>query len=267
MKTLYEKILQIINSDDKAALCTIISTNGSTPLKAGAKMIVWNDGKIFGTIGGGSLEKKVTEDAIEICQSRQAQVFTHELLRQHSMCCGGTVEVFIEPVLNQPQLYIFGAGHVGKALSGYAKDMGFRVTLIDERKEIFYNVPLENITVANTSHQDFLDSIKFDKNVFVVICTHIHAYDREILSRCIKQPLTYLGMIGSMRKVKVTRKMFLSSGTVTEEELNKVDMPIGFDIGGNTPGEIAISILAKMIAVKNNRPVNVTNTFLETLNP
>jgi len=266
MKTIYENIVKVISSSEKAALCTVISTRGSTPLKAGAKMIVWDNGKISGTVGGGSLEKRVIEDAVKICRNGQAQVFTHELLHQHRMCCGGTVDVFIERIPNQPQLYIFGAGHVGKALSGYAKDIGFGVTLIDERKEIFQDKTWENITVVNTPHYDFLSLAKFDSNTFIVICTHIHAYDREILAYCIKQPSAYLGMIGSIRKVKVTRKMFMASGTVTDEELEKVDMPIGFDIGGTTPGEIAVSIMAKLIAVKNNRTVTEGKTILETLN-
>lgn len=252
MENIYEKILQIINSSDKVALCTITATKGSTPLKAGAKMLVWKDGKIFGTIGGGSLEKKVIENAIELISVLQPQIYTHELLHQHGMCCGGTVEIFIEPIMNKKKLLIFGAGHIGKSLAKYASDFDFKTTMIDERDEIFDGFHSEEITIANTSHRNFFKSAKFDDNSFVVICTHNHSYDREILAHCLKQPTAYVGMIGSIRKVKVTRKMFLANSVAVEEELDKVDMPIGFDIGGKTPNEIAISILAKLISVKNN---------------
>ncbi len=265
MKTLYEKILQIINGSDKAALCTITSTKGSTPLKAGAKMIVWSNGKIFGTIGGGHLEKKVIEAAQIISEIGVAETFMHELLHQHGMCCGGIVEVFIEPIRNQQKLYIFGAGHVGIALARYARNLDFCVSLIDERKDIFPQADIENIQLVNTSHRVYLNDVKFGINDYIVVCTHDHAYDREILLHCLPQPATYLGMIGSMRKVKVTRKMFLTKENIAEADLDKVDMPIGIDIGGTTPNEIAISIMAKLIAVKNHHSTALPNTILKTL--
>ena len=108
-------------------------------------------------------------------------------------------------------------------------------------------------------HRQFLSQVVMDENTYVVICTHLHQYDREILARCIKRPLAYLGMIGSKRKIAITRKAFLSQGLATEQELSKVDMPMGFNIGGNTPAEIGISIVAKLVAVMNGRLLQAGN--------
>ena len=119
MKTLYDIIPEIQKSSENAAVCIIVNTKGSTPRKAGAKMIVYENGKLFGTIGGGDLEKKVIENAQTIIASKEPKLFRHDLLHQHGMCCGGTVEIFIEPIMKKNKLYIFGAGHTGQALAKF----------------------------------------------------------------------------------------------------------------------------------------------------
>ena len=135
MTNIYEELSRIARSDTKAALCTIISTKGSTPRKIGAKMIVYEDRRITGTIGGGDLEKNVIDDSIKILEKGKPTVFKHDLLYQHGMCCGGTVEIFIEPIVKTKKLFIFGAGHTGQSLAKFAWDTGFDVYLIDDRKE------------------------------------------------------------------------------------------------------------------------------------
>lgn len=251
MKTFYEKIVEIEKENKVAALCTIVNTKGSTPRKVGAKMIVFDNGKICGTIGGGELEKGVIKQALEIIKTKQPQVFRHDLLHQHNMCCGGTVELFIEPIMKKNKLYIFGAGHVGKALSHYAKDFEFDVVLIDDRKEYLDEVNEEGINKMNLSHQQALPLLPFDKQTYICIVTYSHPIDREILAYCIKKPYSYLGMIGSDRKVAMTKKMFFEGLDMSVEELEKVDMPMGLFINAETPEEIAISILSKLIEVKN----------------
>ena len=251
MKTIYEKIVEIEKENKVAALCTIVNTKGSTPRKVGAKMIVYDDGKIFGTIGGGELEKSVIKQAVEIIKTKQSQVFRHDLLHQHNMCCGGTVEVFIEPLMKKNKLYIFGAGHVGKALSHYAKDFEFEVVLIDDRKEYLDEINDGEINKMNLSHQQALQLLPFDEQTYICIVTYSHPIDREILAYCIKKPHAYLGMIGSDRKVAMTKKMFSEGLEMTDEELDEVDMPMGLNIHAETPEEIAISILSKLIETKN----------------
>jgi len=251
VKTIFDKIVELEKENKAAALCTIINTKGSTPRKVGAKMIVYVDGKIFGTIGGGELEKSVIKQALEIIKTKHPQIFRHDLLHQHNMCCGGTVELFIEPIMKKNKLYIFGAGHVGKALSHYAKDFEFEVVMIDDRKEYLDEVKEEGINKMNLGYKQALQLLPFDQQTYICIVTYSHPIDREILAYCIKKPHAYLGMIGSVRKIAMTKKMFSEGLEMTEEELDEVDMPMGLNIHAETPEEIAISILSKLIEVKN----------------
>lgn len=250
MITIFEKIIEIQKENRDASLCTIVNTKGSTPRKVGAKMIVYDDKKIYGTIGGGELEKNVIEHAIEIIKTKQAKLFRHDLLHQHNMCCGGTIDIYIEPIMKKNKLYIFGAGHVGKALSYYAKDFEFEVVLIDDRKEYLDEVS-EGINKMNLPHEQALSILQFDEQTYICIVTYSHPIDREILAYCLKKPFAYLGMIGSDRKVAMTKKMFAKGLDISNEELEKVDMPMGLNINAETPDEIAISILSKLIEVKN----------------
>jgi xanthine dehydrogenase accessory factor len=216
-------------------------------------MIVYENGKIMGTIGGGDLEKKVIEDAQKVICNSTASVYKHDLLHQHGMCCGGTVEIFIEPIVKLTRLFIFGAGHTGNALAKFASDAGFEVFLIDDRKEYIDECTLPQINKMNLNHLAACEALKFDENAFIVITTYSHQIDRDILAFCVKKPWAYLGMIGSDRKVLMTKKMFVESGIGNPEELEKIHMPIGLDIGAQTPEEIAISILAELIKIKNRK--------------
>ena len=148
-------------------------------------------------------------------------------------------------------LYIFGAGHTGRSLAKLAADFDFEVSLIDDRLDQLDLLNSEAVTKLNTPHKEILPTLSFGENSYVVIMTYDHDYDREILAYCIKHQVAYLGMIGSQRKVIMTKKMFLEKGETTEDELSKIDMPIGIDIHAESPSEIALSILAKLIKVKN----------------
>jgi xanthine dehydrogenase accessory factor len=251
LKNIFDKINDAHKSNSNIALCTIITTKGSTPRKVGAKMLVYEDGSIFSTIGGGDLEKKVIENALSVLKKQEAKVFKHDLLNQHDMCCGGTVEIFIEPILKKKKLYIFGAGHTGQALAKFAVDFGFEVVLIDDRKDYINECNIAEVNKMNLSHLQALSLLPFDEHVFICIMTYSHPMDREILAYCIKKPFAYLGMIGSHRKVEMTKKMFVDAGVGTKADLDKIDMPMGIDIFAEGPEEIAISILAKLIEVKN----------------
>lgn len=237
----------------QTALCIIVSTQGSTPLKTGAKMLVTQYGKIYGTIGGGNLEKKVIEDAMDVIRNNESKQFEHHLLQEHGMCCGGTVNVYIESIMPPEKLYIFGAGHVGRALSHYASSLSFEVSVIDNRMDEINKIQNNAVINVNADYVEYLSKVVFDKQTYIAIMTYDHKIDREILAYCLKKTFAYLGMIGSQRKVAVTRKMFLTTQVCSEEELAKADMPMGFDINGTGPEEIAISILAKIIEVKNKK--------------
>ena len=264
MKRIFQKLEEIAEKGETAALCIITDTSGSTPLKAGAKMIVWKSGEIFGSVGGGNLEHQVIKDAKEVMEDCLPQVFEYNLVKDYKMCCGGTVKIFIEPVIKMNKLLIFGAGHIGKQVAKFAEPLNFHITVIDEREDMIRNIENKETLVCHMHHREFLSGVKFDEQTYIIICTHLHEYDREILAYCIQKPSAYLGMIGSRRKVFVTRKLFLQNGIATEEELSKIDMPMGFDIGSTSPEEIGISIVAKLVAVKNR--VAGIDTFNQTEN-
>lgn len=249
---IYAEIEQVRIKGDEAALCTIIHTRGSTPRKVGAKMLVLSNGTIKGTIGGGNLEKEVIRNALAQLKKNEPNVFKHDLLHQHNMCCGGTVEIFVEPMKPMKRLYIFGAGHTGQALAKIAIPLDFDVFVIDDRKE--YLEQLNNIEGINKLYVPFnkiLPTLPFNQHTYITILTYEHEIDRNILSFCINQPFAYLGMIGSQRKIELTKKMFVEAEIATKKQLERVKMPIGKNIKAETPDEIAISIAAELIEVKN----------------
>lgn len=251
MKDIFEKIQEARKKNIDVAFCVIVNTKGSTPREAGAKMLVYADGSIYGTIGGGDLEKKVIANAMDVLKKKEPSFFKHDLLHQHNMCCGGSVEIYIEPIMKKNKLYIFGAGHTGHALANYAIHFDFEVVMIDDRKEYLDEIKLEHVNKLNMHYAQALSLLPFDENTFVTIMTYSHPYDRDILAFCLKKPKAYLGMIGSQRKVEMTKKMFEEGMIASKDELDAVDMPMGIDIGAKDPEEIAISILSKLIAVKN----------------
>jgi len=251
MDNIYSILDKVSQSGQGAALCTIIATKGSTPLKPGGKMVVMEDKKTFGTVGGGMLEQIVIEKALEAISEGKSQVFKYDLLNELNMSCGGNVDVFIDPVVRKKKLYIFGAGHVGRSIARYALPLDFNIFVIDERQDIFRDWDITGINIRNEHHSEFFKEMAFDKDTFAVVTTYTHDLDREILALCIKQPLAYVGMISSKRKAKVTKDKFLAEGIATEEELDKVDMPVGVEINAEGPDEIAVSIVAGLIKEKN----------------
>ena len=250
---IYEKLVQIQNSNLKAALCTITSAKGSTPRKAGAKMLVYENGRIEGTIGGGALEKAVILQALDILKEKEAKIVKHNLVADLAMCCGGTVELFIEPIMNKKNVYIFGAGHIGKALAKFATELDFSVSLIDERYDAFDGIDIPECKLIQNHHATAIEQLTFNENTYVVILTHDHAYDREILALCARRQHAYIGMVGSERKVAVARKNLIASELLNKKEIEEIDMPIGIDIEAITPAEIAISILARLIDTRNKK--------------
>lgn len=266
MKSIYQIVEEQRSAGIISALCTIVSTKGSTPLKTGAKMLITENGDFFGTIGGGQLEKAVMKDAKNIIILGETRLFEHNLLQQHGMCCGGIVQVLIETIFPAEKLFIFGSGHVGRALAFFAKDLDFDVFVIDPREEELNKLDTKIENRLNFSYDQILSKIPFNQQSYIAVMTYDHQLDREIVAYCLKQKHAYLGMIGSKRKVEITKKMFLSTEMYDEKEINQIDMPMGFDIRGKNPEEIAIGILAKIIEVKNKKnTVSRTSTLLSDL--
>ncbi len=251
MNNFFEDLYQTTQQQNPAVLCIVTETQGSTPRKAGAKMLVFPDGSIKGTIGGGSIEHQVIKEALALHVCGEPLLKSFHLLEDLNMQCGGSMQVYMERIGCLPKLHIFGAGHIGKAVASFASQFGFKPYVYDQRKDIFndWDVPTSETHVGE--YLQMLDTIALDKNSYIVIVTPQHEHDEKLLLACANKPWAYLGMIGSKRKVTEIRKKALSTLTITEETLDRIDMPIGIPFAAETPSEIAISIVAKLIDVKN----------------
>ncbi len=253
MKSIYQQLAELETSGVKAAFCIVTFTQGSSPQKSSSKMIVLEDGSIIGTVGGGSIENAVIKEAKIVIKEQLPKLLKYNLKMDLGMECGGNMEVYIEPVGRKNQLFIFGAGHIGKALATYASDFGFEITVVDERENIFVNYDNIKCTVINKKIVEVLELLNFDKNTFIVIVTHGHANDYNVLKHICKKEHLYIGMIGSTRKTAEIHKLLLVEKVMTKKEIESLDMPIGIKFAAVEPNEIAISILAKLIDVKNTQ--------------
>lgn len=252
MNDIYQAISDIKKTGQSAVLCIVTSAKGSTPGKPGMKMIVYEDGTIKGSVGGGSLEKEVTEKARQMIASHAPQFLEFNLKHDLSMECGGSVSVYLEPIVPDLSLLIFGAGHIGKFLSSIAGQFGFSVTVIDEREGIFGDYKRDAIRCINRDFKEAISELEFNNRTYIVIVTHQHINDENILRLVCKKQYAYLGMIGSKTKVATIRKRLVSDGILNLQESEEIDMPIGIRFNTVTHHEVAVSILAKLIDVKNS---------------
>jgi xanthine dehydrogenase accessory factor len=239
------------------ALVTIVGAEGSTPRGMGGSMAVRGDGTIAGTIGGGSIELMAIEHALAALQDGRPRRFHFDFSggpRQNlDKACTGKTDFFIQPCLPQPRLFVFGAGHIGCALTSLARDAGYRVTIIDERPG--YPDPSRFSSGVECMQEDYdtvAARLELDRESYVVIVTHGHSEDERVLAACLVRPWKYLGLIGSRAKVA---RIFRNLGTSGEAKtaLERVSAPIGLDLGGRSVGEIAISIIAEMQAIRYGR--------------
>lgn len=233
-------------------LCLVTHTQGSTPRKAGSRMIVFSDGNIMGTIGGGSVEMQAIAEAKMVLENRKHFKKQFQLEEDLQMQCGGNMEIYFEPFFEELKLFVFGAGHVGREVGRFAREFGFSVIFIDHRPEIYKEFESAYAKCIVDDYIQSLAKITFSTRDFAVITTPKHEYDENLLGQIAKEKLAYIGMIGSKRKVAEVRKRLLAENALTEEQLDFVDMPIGIPFIADTPAEIAISIVAKLIDVKNN---------------
>jgi xanthine dehydrogenase accessory factor len=234
-------------------LTTLIRTAGSVPRDVGAKMLVFADGSIAGTIGGGTFEKQVIEDSLALFSNKSRQALKSYRLEESGpvalgMFCGGEADVFMELFGLQDKLVIFGGGHVGRDLARVAAGMDFQIIVVDDRPDILkqYQPPIQIILTDYDYKENYPE---IGESSYVVIVTHGHRCDKEVLQRVIGKGCAYIGMIGSKSKVAKTYAILEQEG-VNKELLQKVHSPVGLDIGAEGPYEIAISIAAEIIAVK-----------------
>lgn len=245
-----EKSAELLSKNTKFAIVTVTNIHGSTPREIGAKIIIVNEKEFYGTIGGGALEARVIKETLAFLSQEMNSSKTHRLefrLSDLSMVCGGDTAVLIEIINSHPDVYLFGAGHCGLALSKVLQGVPFNLHVIDEREDWLEKYPM-NVHKHQKHWKSFIDNATWDKNTtFVVIMTPGHCDDRDILEIVMHKPTKYLGMIGSQSKWVVTKNKLIENGA-SKERLDEVHCPIGFKIGGKTPEEIAISISAELIS-------------------
>ena len=231
------------------ALVTVTKVLGSAPCKIGAKMLVTKEKEIYGTIGGGKLEFKVMEEAVLVISENKIKTFTFTLGPEFEQCCGGKVELMIEPMNQNPELYIFGAGHIGVALCDILKDTPFEITLLDIRKNWQNTLQLDaKIKYSDIDFDLYKQNIHWGKNCYIAIITHDHKLDFEITALALHSETKYIGLIGSKTKKNKFNNM-LKKELNFEQGIQPVHCPIGLDLGGNSPKEIAISIASELLKV------------------
>ena len=244
-----------LQQGEEVALVTIVSSTGSTPQRVGAKMLVYADGRTVGTIGGGCYENDAFWKAREAIKSHRPLTVKFELnddfAQETGLVCGGQMEVFVEPVEPSPEVYVFGAGHVGYFVGKMAYEVGFKVHVIDDREKFASTERFgEGIDVVVDHIPTWIDAHRLPATAYAVIVTRGHTHDLDALRALTASPLRYLGLIGSKAKVKRIYDALIEEG-LSPDALRAIHAPIGLDIGAITPQEIAVSIVAELIAVKH----------------
>lgn len=250
---IFEEILRLRREGKRAALATIVHTNGSIPSYESSRMLVHEDGSIAGTIGGGCVEAEVWAAAKEVMRAEAPRKMVFNLNNDASydngLICGGTLEVFVEPILPQPTLYIFGGGHVSIALANAAHAAGFAIGVVDDREAFANKQRFPMASAVYTSFEEAFEKLKPNPSTYLVIVTRGHKDDMHVLAWAVRTEARYVGMIGSKRKVISVYKALEKEG-YKPEEFERVHAPVGLDIGALTPEEIAISITAELIAIR-----------------
>lgn len=258
---IYEEVVRLRREGRGGALATIINVRGSIPSFQSAKMLVRDDGSVLGTIGGGCVEAEVWQAAREVIDNERPQTLSFDLNQNPKfdagLVCGGTLEIYIEPVLPVPHLYLFGGGHVAVNVYKIARLAGFDVSVVDDR-EAYAN--RERFPEARGIYADDFDKscaqLSPSEADYMVIATRGHRHDMRVLRWALQTPVRYLGMIGSERKWLAIAAEFEKEG-VGREQLERVHSPVGVDIGAITPEEIAVSIVAEMIATRRQAETGV----------
>ncbi len=255
MTSIYQALAELERTNQSAALCTVTQSHGSTPRHVGSKMLVYPDGKFIGSVGGGDLEHRVLDEAWIVMSEGKPRYLHYNMsspARGDPGICGGQVEIFIEPILPAPTLIIIGAGHVGKALVHLAKWLGFYVVVSDDRAE-FCNP--EETPGADEYHpvlmEKLAESFQITKRSFIALTSRGSAIDALGLPSLLESPAAYIGVIGSKRRWLATVKALKEKG-VDEKLIDKVRSPIGLELQAETPQEIAVSIMAEILMIRDN---------------
>ena len=251
MNDVFHLISQHLRAGESGVWVVVTRVEGHTPQVVGAKMIVRSNGAVVGTVGGGRFEHVITEKALEVLAHGIPQTVTLRLKAELGMCCGGEMEVYMEPYAPAERVICFGAGHVAESTVACASRCGFEAIVVDERSD--WNT-MERFATATdrvvVHHADFMSDFQFRATDLVTIMTHNHDYDRDILASVLRVHRGYVGMIGSTRKVAQCFKQLRLEG-FEDADLERVHAPIGLDILAESPAEIGVAVVGELIRYRH----------------
>ncbi|MGQ9616860.1 MAG: XdhC family protein [Spirochaetota bacterium] len=256
MEAVFRRIADLIREGKQFAVATIIDVEGSSPRLSGTRMLIFPEGKVEGTIGGGALEKRVLEDALRLMKEGGSKKLVYDLGGRGEgsplgMMCGGMVEVFIETFKRYMSVFIFGAGHIGKKLAQLCGLLGITHWVIDNREEYARRELFPD--AAGVLHLDFAESFRhlpIDERSYIIIVTYGHQYDGVCLEEALKTRAVYIGMIGSRSKVKGLLDSLKAKGVDADDP--RIYAPVGLHLGDSSPEQISISIIAEIIKINSD---------------
>lgn len=247
---LYEEIVRHTRCGEAYSLATVVTHGGSSPRKSGAKMLIRTDGSSIGSVGGGRVEKETIDAARHALATGESRLLEFVLTEEHGFACGGSMTVFVEACGQRPLLVLFGAGHVGRAISHLASGCGFRVTVVDERPDCSVQNLLPGADrIICCSVPAAFEQLKFDRETFVIIATPGHLSDFDAVRGCLATDAGFIGLLGSRRKREALMQT-LAREKFASDQCSRIVTPVGLDIGARTPEEIAVSIVAQLISLK-----------------
>jgi xanthine dehydrogenase accessory factor len=256
MDVFSQALVQALQDNKPAAVATVVKTRGASPREAGAKMLVYPDGSIVGSVGGGEMELRVitaAKDALRDGKPRYLDMPLSNEARGDPMICGGEMDIFVEPIALAPTLLVVGAGHIGAAIAQLAQQVGFRVVVLDDRPEFVTpsGFPHADERIAGDIVEKIRD-VEITPQTYIVLVTRAHTLDAALLGTVVEKNCAYIGMLGSERRVLMVMGSLKQKG-VSEAALKRVHAPIGIEIQAETPQEIAVSIMAQIIQVKRQK--------------
>lgn len=245
---IYEEMVRLARGGEPFALATVVESSGSSPRKPGAKMLVRRDHSPLGTVGGGRVEVETISAALSSLESGRPETLSFVLSEENGFVCGGRLLIYVEPHMASPHLLMFGAGHVGAATAALAKKCGFRVTVADYRAEMATRdvLPFADEVLCASPSAAF-PSLRITPETFIVIATFAHEYDFDAVRGALATPARFIGLLGSMSKRRALMEMLAGEG-YPATELERIVTPVGLSIGAETPEEIAVSIVAQLVA-------------------
>lgn len=243
-----------LKKGESVALATITDADGSSPGKEGSMMVVTAEGVTYGTVGGGAIEKTVTQQAVECIEAGKGGSFHYGLNTEKGslgMQCGGDVDVYIRVFQRKPQLWVIGGGHIAKSLYEFSEILDFEVEIFEDREEYASKDRFPGAKTINLGKlAETLPEKKIEGDTYVVVVTRGHRHDQEAIEYILEKEIRYIGMIGSKNKVKNTLQSLKEKG-FSKEKLEKLYAPIGIDLKGDSPEEIALSIMTEIVVIKN----------------